>query len=183
VEPTSKPIDDNVAMTPVSKPVSKADKAAAKAQAATDLKAQKAAATAAKAQARAKPAAPAQGNSGFFTPVPPPSNPEAQVVAQPATVAPPQMELQTNQQSVATTPSKAAATPAKKPAAKLVRLPPPANGNYAGKTLGLKPVEAPPLPVSAKTEAKLKALLARYMADQISPSEYQKERAAILAEP
>ena len=49
--------------------------------------------------------------------------------------------------------------------------------------MGFKPIEAPPLPISAQKEAELQALLAKYMADQVSPDEYQKERAAILAEP
>ena len=79
-----------------------------------------------------------------------------------------------------------AAAPPAKPAAPVAApavKPPPANESYAGKTLGLKPIEAPPPPVSAQKEAELQALLARYMANQISPDEYQKERAAILAEP
>ncbi len=49
--------------------------------------------------------------------------------------------------------------------------------------LGLKPIEAPPLPISADKQARLQALLAKYKADQISPEEYQKQRAEILAEP
>jgi hypothetical protein len=61
--------------------------------------------------------------------------------------------------------------------------PRPANVNYPGKDLGLKPIEVPPPPVSADKEAQLQALLAIYMADKISPEEYQKQRAAILAEP
>jgi hypothetical protein len=126
--------------------------------------------------------------------VPAPSNPGIPLVVAPpaavtpsATVTPPQVELQTNQPSVATPPPGIAIAPVAKPAAPpappVVKLPPPANGNFAGKSLGFKPVEAPPLPVSAQKEAELRALLARYMADQISPSEYQKERAAILAGP
>jgi hypothetical protein len=47
----------------------------------------------------------------------------------------------------------------------------------------LKPIDVPPPPVSAKKEAELQALLAKYMADQVTPEEYQKARAAILAEP
>jgi hypothetical protein len=49
--------------------------------------------------------------------------------------------------------------------------------------LGLKPIEAPPLPISAAKEAQLQALLAKYKADQITPVEYQKQRAEILAQP
>jgi len=112
----------------------------------------------------AAPVAPS-GNSSMFTPVPPPSNPDAQAGTPPPDLVPVQ-------------PAKPAA-PAVAPAVK----PAPANVSYAGKTLGFKPVEAPPPPVSAQKEAELQALLARYMANQVSPDEYQKERAAILAEP
>jgi flagellar biosynthesis GTPase FlhF len=83
------------------------------------------------------------------------------------------------------TPPKVAATPPAKPAvpeaAPVVKPPPPANANYPGKSLGLPPYVAPPPPVSAQQEAQLQDLLAKYMANQISPDEYQKERAAILA--
>jgi hypothetical protein len=61
--------------------------------------------------------------------------------------------------------------------------PPPASVNYPGKELGLKPIEAPALPISADKEEQLQALLAKYMADQVSPGEYHMQRAAILAEP
>jgi hypothetical protein len=75
------------------------------------------------------------------------------------------------------------AKPVKPQTAPVVNPPPPANESYAGKTLGLKPIDAPPPPVSARKEAELQALLAKYMADQVTPDEYQKARAAILAEP
>lgn len=55
--------------------------------------------------------------------------------------------------------------------------------NYPGKELGLKPIEAPALPISADKQARLQALLAKYKADQITPEEYQKQRGEILAEP
>jgi hypothetical protein len=61
--------------------------------------------------------------------------------------------------------------------------PPPTIADYPGKELGLKPIEPPASPVSADKEAQLQALLAKYMADQVSPEEYQKQRAAILAAP
>jgi len=57
------------------------------------------------------------------------------------------------------------------------------NANYPGKELGLKPIVAPPLPISVGKEAQLRALLARYKADQITPEQYQTARAKILAEP
>jgi len=83
------------------------------------------------------------------------------------------------------TPPKVVATPPAKPAvpeaAPAVKPPLPANANYPGKSLGLPPYVAPPPPVSAQQEAQLQDLLAKYMANQISPDEYQKERAAILA--
>jgi hypothetical protein len=46
--------------------------------------------------------------------------------------------------------------------------------------LGLKPIQAPPPPVTPQQDAALQALLKRYIADQISPDEYQVERAKIL---
>src|SRR5208282_1151027 len=57
------------------------------------------------------------------------------------------------------------------------------NANYPGKELGLKPIQAPLLPISAAKEAQLQALLERYKADQITPGQYHTERAKILAEP
>jgi hypothetical protein len=115
--------------------------------------------------------------------------PAAPVIFAPA---PPQQTIPmatppANPQSTATPPPVIVATPTAKPAvpeaAPAVKPAPPADVDYAGKSLGLKPIEAPPIPVSAQKEAELKALLAKYMANQISPDEYQKARAAILAEP
>ena len=54
---------------------------------------------------------------------------------------------------------------------------------YVGKDIGLKPITAPALPISATKEEKLQALLTKYKADQISPEEYHRQRAAIIAEP
>jgi hypothetical protein len=54
---------------------------------------------------------------------------------------------------------------------------------YTGKELGLKPIESPLLPITSAQEAQLQALLAKYKANQISPAEYQKQRADILAQP
>jgi hypothetical protein len=42
---------------------------------------------------------------------------------------------------------------------------------------------APALPISADKEQQLDTLLAQYKANLISPEEYQKQRAAILAAP
>jgi hypothetical protein len=47
----------------------------------------------------------------------------------------------------------------------------------------LKPIETPLLPISAAQEAQLQALLAKYKADQITPEEYHRRRAEILAQP
>jgi len=46
-----------------------------------------------------------------------------------------------------------------------------------------QPIEAPPLPISADKEQRLQELLKKYRADQITPEQYQAERAKILAEP
>jgi len=42
---------------------------------------------------------------------------------------------------------------------------------------------APPLPISPSKEAQLQSLLQQYKSDQITPEQYQIERAKILAEP
>lgn len=57
-----------------------------------------------------------------------------------------------------------------------------AMASYPGKGLGLKPITAPPLPITATQEAQLQALLGRYMDNQISPEEYHKQRAVILGQ-
>lgn len=46
-----------------------------------------------------------------------------------------------------------------------------------------RPIEAPALPISMSKAAQLQALLAKYKADQITPEQYHKQRAAILAQP
>jgi hypothetical protein len=43
--------------------------------------------------------------------------------------------------------------------------------------------KAPPLPISAEKEQRLQELLKKYKADQLTPEQYQTERAKILAEP
>jgi hypothetical protein len=53
---------------------------------------------------------------------------------------------------------------------------------YLGKGMGLQPMEPPPPPVSATQEAELHALLRKYMANLITPEQYQAERAKIMAE-
>jgi hypothetical protein len=48
---------------------------------------------------------------------------------------------------------------------------------------GFPPIEGPPLPISADQNQRLTDLLQRYKTDQITPAEYQAERAKILAGP
>jgi hypothetical protein len=48
---------------------------------------------------------------------------------------------------------------------------------------GLQPIVAPSLPISPDKQAQLQALLAKYMANAITPGQYQTERAKILADP
>lgn len=47
----------------------------------------------------------------------------------------------------------------------------------------LKPITAPALPINMTKAGKLEWLLSQYKADQITPEEYHKQRAEILAEP
>jgi hypothetical protein len=54
---------------------------------------------------------------------------------------------------------------------------------YTGKELGLKPIDSPPLPITATQQAQLQALLSKYKANQITPDEYQRQRAEILTQP
>jgi len=56
-----------------------------------------------------------------------------------------------------------------------------ASGNVSGTKTGLKPIASPALPISAAKQARLDVLLEQYKADKISPAEYQKQRAEILA--
>lgn len=102
------------------------------------------------------------------TPAPAPTVP-APVVVAPAVVTPVPAIPATN----------APTAPAAKPVA--------SNSDKANKAIvpgrepGFPPMVAPPLPISTTKEQQLEALLAQYKADQISPEEYQKQRAAILA--
>jgi hypothetical protein len=51
------------------------------------------------------------------------------------------------------------------------------------KSTGLKPITSPPLPISAAKQAQLEVLLELYKADRMTPADYQKQRAAVLAAP
>jgi len=57
------------------------------------------------------------------------------------------------------------------------------NAPVAKKSSTIKPMESPPLPISADKDQRLQELLKKYKADQLTPEQYQKERAKILAEP
>jgi hypothetical protein len=124
-----------------------------------------AAAPASAAAATAKPAAVHPGNS-LFDPVPPPSGgvPPSAITAQ------------------TTTPPAAAQTPANQnqPMASAEKN---QSVNNQGKALEMKPIVAPPLPISADQQAQLKALLEKYDAGTITPVEYQVERKKILKLP
>lgn len=120
------------------------------------------------AAAPATTSAPSAGSSDLFTPVPPPSTPQTQAGAQPSVSG----------TAPAAKPAVPVAVPVATPSSQAS-----SKENFAGKSLGFKPIEPPPPPVSAQKQAELQALLSRYMANQISPDEYQKERAAILAAP
>lgn len=89
-----------------------------------------------------------------------------------------------NQQQAKPAPM-AAAPPASKPATPPAAPPAvqpatPSDLNYPGKDLGFKPIEAPALPVSTQTQSQLQELDAQYMANQITPEEYHRQRAQIL---
>jgi hypothetical protein len=156
-----------------------ADRKAAK-QKAADEAAAKARAKANQAAIETQPEAPAAAAPETATPTVVPGKasgtPSVVIFPPPAKPAAPT--------AVASKKSKAKpAKPAAPAVAPVVKPVPQPDLNYAGKSLGFKPVEAPPPPVSEQKVAKLQALLAKYMANQIAPDEYQKERAAILAEP
>jgi hypothetical protein len=50
-----------------------------------------------------------------------------------------------------------------------------------GPELGLKSIEAPYVPISEAQQAQLQDLLAKYKANEITPAEYHRQRAEILA--
>jgi hypothetical protein len=54
-------------------------------------------------------------------------------------------------------------------------------GNRPG--TNFQPLEGPPLPISSEKQQRLGELLQRYRADQVTPEQYQAERAKILAGP
>jgi hypothetical protein len=123
-----------------------------------------------------KPATPttASSNHGLFAPVPPPSGsisagtvPEENMPSSTASVAPAATQI----------PVPAAVPSIPREPSQNV------NTNFPGKELGLKPIVAPPLPISPMQQAQFQALLEKYDANVITPEQYQIERAKILAEP
>ncbi len=111
-------------------------------------------------------AAPASSGHGLFAPVPPPSG------SAPMGVTSQSASSSTNTLTV----SPAFVSPA------FSRPPRSANANNPGGELGLKPIQAPPLPISSEQQAQLQALLEKYDANAVTPEQYQAEREKILAE-
>lgn len=50
-------------------------------------------------------------------------------------------------------------------------------------SMNFPPLEGPPLPISSEKHQRLNELLERYRNDQVTPEQYQAERAKILAGP
>jgi len=57
----------------------------------------------------------------------------------------------------------------------------PASNSGNSPAQSFPPLEGPPLPISSDQHQKLYQLLQRYRADQVTPEQYQAERAKILA--
>ena len=100
----------------------------------------------------------------------PPAAPNPSAAPAPA-VVPPMMPM-TNAVAVQPPPKPVQSKPA-----------PPAVGKQAGSEPGFAPIVAPPLPISMTKEEQLQALNAKYMANEISPQEYFKQREAIVNGP
>jgi hypothetical protein len=126
--------------------------------------------TTAPAPAPAAPKASSSGNS-LFGPVPPASGGA--------------MSKGTTPSSTTSASPTAVQIPAPAPVQPLPMEPSQNNNSAAipGKELGLQPIVAPPLPVSADQQAQLQALLEKYEAGGITPVQYQAERAKILNPP
>jgi hypothetical protein len=192
IQATPKTTDDNVVMTPINPAAAKADKAKAKAekaaaaakakqdaaQAAADLKAKKEAEKKLAAQ-RATDAKTTANQAAANAAAK--ADTDKQLAAQKAALVAALANRPVTETKPTTQPVPPPAAVAKaEPAAQPVKT---ADVNFAGKDLGMKPMEAPALPISSSKEDQLQALLAKYKADQITPEEYHKQRAAILAQP
>jgi hypothetical protein len=152
--------------------------------------------------APATPVAPVTASPAATTPAPAPVamtpqplNPDAQAAARAALL---QSMGQTDIPAAATsaptvvapvvvapTPTKPAPTIPAAPEMKPVATNPAkaSNAIIPGREPGFPPMVAPALPISSGKEQQLDALLAQYKANLISPEEYQKQRATILAAP
>ncbi|HVU27872.1 MAG TPA: hypothetical protein VHG71_09075 [Verrucomicrobiae bacterium] len=109
--------------------------------------------------------APASSGSGLFMSAEPAApNPSAQAAAQAALQ---QKMAESGQGQTSTRPTTT------------VSITTPAN-HTVGSNAGYTPIVAPPLPISADKQAQLQALNAKYMANQISPQDYFKQREAII---
>jgi hypothetical protein len=129
--------------------------------------------TSAKQPAAQSAMTPTTGGSSLFEPVTPtPPNTEAQAAAQEA--------LQ--QKMAESNPGQMVAQPAA-PETRHARSglsPAASSAAYAAREPGFQPIVAPPLPISTDKEAQLQALTAKYMANEISPEAYFKQREEIL---
>ncbi len=112
-----------------------------------------------------------------FAPVPPPASVEATGRTE-AALRQRMSELNTQ---AATPPSDTRFKPVPGIASAEVAATPPARSKALEASSSFKPLEAPALPISAEKKAQLDDLLQRYKADLITPEEYQKQRAQILA--
>jgi hypothetical protein len=122
-------------------------------------------------QSQMAPTVPAAADSGADT--------AAQAAARAALLE--KMATLDSQSPTPPTPTTPAAMPAVAPVvAQPVK---PADVDNSAKEVDFRPIEAPSLPISMSKEAQLQALLAQYKADQITPEQYFKQRAAILAQP
>jgi hypothetical protein len=111
----------------------------------------------------------------LFVPVPPPSGSGITPSTPPEESLPPST---TAEPAAAQTPAPAGV--------QSVPTEPSQNNNSAAipaSQLGLQPIVAPPLPISAQQQSQLQALLEKYDNNAISAEEYQSERAKILAGP
>jgi hypothetical protein len=128
----------------------------------------------ARATRPATSSASSSGNS-LFGPVPPPSG------GVPAGAIP---EGSTPSPTTSAAPT-AVPTPAPTAVRSLPMEPSQNNNNTvtSARALGLQPIVAPPLPISAEQQAQLNALLEKYDAGAITPEQYQTGRAKILNQP
>lgn len=121
-------------------------------------------------------------NGGWFEPVPPPSGSKHVITESPPTTEP----REENPQPAKTvqTPTPTRPTPQPAPVKQPVYTEHHGNPNapYPGQRLGLKPIQAPGLPITQAQQDELQALLEKYEANAITPEQYQTERARILRE-